>query len=130
MLPQTIFLFSLLLLPLQITAQTPVTFNCTDTPNACENFCYVTNCGGLANSYTKVAPGFDTNVNRKASGVIRGSRPRPCKDTTLQWATAAQAEYGTTMLDTDEWPPASATQGGFGASLRCMPSGDNRRAFL
>lgn len=125
-----LFLFLLLLFSTQTIAQDqPITFNCTDTPNACENFCYVTNCRGLANSYTKIPAGASTTVNRLASGVKRTrGRPAPCRDPAIPWATAALAEYGP-PLDTDEWPPAIATQGGTGASLRCMPSGDNQRAY-
>ncbi len=104
-----------------------ITWDCLKTPNACENFCYTVNCKHDENLYTKV-DSATTKRNRRKSGV--SGRGSPCRQDRTSWAEYAKVAYPTIEVNADEWPPASAAEGGNGAWIRCMPTADNHGILI
>lgn len=115
------------LLALHVIGQELVTWKCTNSPMACENFCYATNCRGVRNEYQKHNRGkAESEAKRAASGVSRN----PCND--LRRKTYWCQQYGKchdppiANVQADEWPAARLEQGGTGAWLRCIDGRDNQ----
>ncbi|KAL6721394.1 hypothetical protein ACLMJK_000497 [Lecanora helva] len=103
-------------------AQDPIfQWDCTNSPESCQNYCFAAFCGGKPGPYTRAIG--DRANNRRLSGVTPNT---PCTQRRTTWANDAENRYGVGRIDCDEWPPFSVEQGGTGAFLRCVDLSDNR----
>ncbi|KAH8799394.1 deoxyribonuclease NucA/NucB-domain-containing protein [Xylogone sp. PMI_703] len=102
-----LYIFCFTLLSSLVRAQA-FSWDCANTPNGCNNACFSVFCAGRPGLLTRNAPGVARTNNRRRSGCANA----PC--TFVPWAMP-----GTVC---DEFPFASAVEGGAGAAQRCIPT--------
>lgn len=106
--------FSLLALSSVVTAVN-FDWNCQNSLGPCNNACFRVNCRG-----TPLPFNYDSNVaNRGPRRTRSGCNRTPCTNT----------GYGRFGNSCDEFPFASVTQGGTGATLRCVDSTENSSMY-
>ncbi|PWN95725.1 hypothetical protein FA09DRAFT_362765 [Tilletiopsis washingtonensis] len=87
-----------------------VTFDCSRVPNICSNDCYAIRCLGKPTTLTRNSPQAEDNRDANAC-----RSPNRCSGNPSDSNSC------------DEYPFASTSQGGAGASTRCVPSQENSR---
>ena len=113
-------------IPVGLAQVENIAWNCTGSPNACENFCFATYCRNVPNLYQRHKKG-KSEVRRRRT--LSGAAYQPC--TSIHRNTYWCRRYGYCKpnppkdIQCDEWPKASLVQGGAGAWLRCMDGWDN-----
>lgn len=106
--------FSLLALS-SVVAAVNFDWNCQNSLGPCNNACFRVNCRG-----TPLPFNYDSNMaNRGPRRTRSGCNRTPCSNT----------NYGRFGNSCDEFPFASVTQGGTGATLRCVDSTENSSMY-
>ena len=106
--------FSLLALG-SVVAAVNFDWNCQNSLGPCNNACFRVNCRGSPLPFT-----YDSNTaNRDPRRTRSGCNKTPCTKTGYK-------KYGNSC---DEFPFASVTQGGTGATLRCVDSTENSSMY-
>ncbi|RMZ28657.1 hypothetical protein D0859_07266 [Hortaea werneckii] len=90
-------------------------WDCSRAPACCNNACYLLYVYGTRRATLTYGGPGTSGDQRRRSGCSR----RPCANNNLP--------YGQSGNTCDEYPYASTNEGGQGASLRCVPSGDQNR---
>lgn len=91
-------------------------WNCQNSLAPCNNACFRVNCRGNPLPFN-----YDSNAaNRGPRRTRSGCNRTPCSNT----------NYGRFGNSCDEFPFASVTQGGTGATLRCVDSTENSSMFF
>lgn len=109
MLLRTIIPFSLFALSSVVTTALDFDWKCKNSIDTCNNACFAIHCKGAADTLTYDKDGEDQNR------IDSGCDAEPCKTTNYD-------QYGDSC---DEYPFASAAEGGSGAILRCVALEDN-----
>lgn len=106
--------FSLLALS-SVVAAVNFDWNCQNSLGPCNNACFRVNCRG-----TPLPFNYDSNLaNRGPRRTRSGCNRTPCSNTNYR-------RFGNSC---DEFPFASVTQGGTGATLRCVDSTENSSMY-
>lgn len=114
LLSKMILPFSLLALG-SVVAAVNFDWNCQNSLGPCNNACFRVNCRGSPLPLT-----YDSNTaNRDPRRTRSGCNKTPCTNTGYK-------KYGNSC---DEFPFASVTQGGTGATLRCVDSTENSSMY-
>lgn len=106
--------FSLLALG-SLVAAANFDWNCENSLGPCNNACFRVNCKGDPLPFTYDSDKSHRNPRRTKSGCNR----TPCTHTKYK-------KYGNSC---DEFPFASVTQGGTGATLRCVDGSENSSMY-
>ncbi|KAI6814022.1 hypothetical protein KC332_g4486 [Hortaea werneckii] len=93
-------------------------WDCSRAPACCNNACYLLYVYGTRRATLTYGGPGTSGDQRRRSGCSR----RPCANNNLP--------YGQSGNTCDEYPYASTNEGGQGASLRCVPSGDQNTKGL
>lgn len=106
--------FSLLALSSVVTAIN-FDWNCQNSLAPCNNACFRVNCRG-----TPLPFNYDSDMSHRGPRRTRsGCNRTPCSNT----------NYGRFGNSCDEFPFASVTQGGTGATLRCVDGSENSSMY-
>ena len=114
---------------LSVTSQAAVFhWDCTKSPEACQNYCFAAFCRNKGGPYTYSRAG---NADRRRESGVAGASPcsQARRGGALRWGGDAGNRWPNALIECDEWPPASTTQGGAGSMLRCIPKSDNGSAY-